>query len=61
MSRRQWGEDSTRCVKLAGNGSVTLTFKGNLFELTQDERNLIARLTDALQQHEEKKNGNTTA
>lgn len=60
MSRRQWGEDSTRCVKLSANASVTVTFKGNLFDLTQEERNLIVRLTDVLQQHEVKTNGNVT-
>jgi len=61
MSRRQWGEDSTRCVKMSANASVTLTFKGNLFDLTSDERNLIARLTEVLQQHEVKANGNAPA
>jgi len=49
--RRQWGEDSTVCLKLSAGASLTLTFKGNLFDLTGDERELIGKLTKVIQEH----------
>jgi hypothetical protein len=57
MSRRQWADDSTRCLKFNGNASVTLSFKGNLFDLMPEERNLIADLTAVIQKYEEEKHG----
>jgi hypothetical protein len=49
--RRQWGEDSTVCIKLSANASVTLTFKGNLFDLTNEERGLVADLSGVIQKY----------
>lgn len=51
-NRRLWNDDSTACVKLSSNASLTLTFKGNLFDLTPDERRLLSALTDVIQKHE---------
>jgi hypothetical protein len=47
--RRQWGEDSTVALKLSEGASLSLTFKGNLFDLTQEERELIASLSSVIQ------------
>jgi hypothetical protein len=49
--RRQWGEDSTVTIDLSSGGSVTLTFKGNLFDLTADERRLISDLSSIIQKY----------
>jgi hypothetical protein len=49
--RRQWGEDSTVCIKLSEGASVTLTFKGNLFDLTKEERGLVADLSNIIQKY----------
>lgn len=51
MSRRtrQWGEDSVTTVELSGGALVTVSFKGNLFDLTPEERNLIADLSHNIQ------------
>jgi hypothetical protein len=46
--RRQWGEDSTVCLKLSAGASISLRFKGNLFDLTREERELISSLTDVI-------------
>lgn len=48
-SRRQWGEDSTVRVELSQGASVTLSYKGNLFDLTQRERELITALSTVVQ------------
>jgi len=48
-SRRQWGEDSTVRVELSQGASVTLSFKGNLFDLTPLERGLIEALSSTVQ------------
>ena len=48
-SRRLWGEDSTVCIDLSEGASVTMQFKGNLFDLTAEERLLIANLTNVIQ------------
>lgn len=48
-SRRQWGEDSTVRLELSAGASMTLTFKGNLFDLSHDERELIADLSNTIQ------------
>lgn len=47
--RRNWGDDSSKRVELAGGGSVELTFKGNLFDLDDAERKLLADLTQVIQ------------
>lgn len=53
MSRgRQWADDSSVTVKLAAGGSINLAFRGNLFNLTEPERQLISALTDVIQKHE---------
>lgn len=49
--RRQWGEDSTVRIDLSSGGSVTLTFKGNLFDLQTDERQLISDLSETIQRY----------
>ena len=51
--RKQWGDDSTVCVKLSASASVTLTFKGNVFDLAPEEVRLISALTDVMQKHQE--------
>lgn len=50
---RQWGEDSTVCIKLSSGGSITLQFKGNLFDLSDDERKLIADVSSVIQRYRE--------
>jgi hypothetical protein len=52
MGRRQWGDDSTVCVKLSGNATVSLIFKGNLFDLAPAERELVGALADIIQRHQ---------
>jgi hypothetical protein len=54
MSRtRSWADDSSIAIKLSGGGSVTLAFRGNLFDLTPGERNLIADLTNVIQKYKD--------
>ena len=53
--RRQWGEDSTIRIELSAGASVTLTFKGNLFDLTATERSLINDLSSVLQKYKDAK------
>ena len=50
--RRRWADDSSVTVKLSSGGSFTLAFKGNLFDLTEAERQLISALTDVIQKYE---------
>lgn len=50
-SRRQWGEDSTVRIDLSSGGSVTLAFKGNLFDLSAGERALITDLSGIIQKY----------
>ena len=54
--RRQWGEDSTVRIDLSAGASVTLAFKGNLFDLTDDERRLINDLSAPIQKHKDAQN-----
>lgn len=51
--RRQWGEDSTVCMKLSAGASLTLAFKGNLFDLTTAERELVADLSNIIQKYKD--------
>jgi hypothetical protein len=51
MSRRQWGDDSTVQLKLSAGSSISLVFKGNLFDLTGPERQLLADLSDVMQKY----------
>ena len=48
--RRQYNEDSVT-VKLSAGGSVSLSFRGTLFELTEDEEALISGLRKLLQRY----------
>lgn len=52
MSRRQWGDDSQVNLKLSAGSSITVVFKGNLFDLTAAERQLITDLSAVVQQYE---------
>jgi hypothetical protein len=52
VSRRQWGNDATVSVKLSANAVLTLAFKGNLFDLSPAERELINDLTAVIQKYE---------
>jgi hypothetical protein len=62
MSRkRQWGEDSTIRIDLAAGASVTLSFKGNLFDLTADERRLVSDLSLTVQKYKEGKDEDAKA
>jgi hypothetical protein len=49
--RRQWGEDSTVTIDLSSGGSITLSFKGNMFEMSEDEQKLITDLTAMIRQY----------
>lgn len=51
--RRQWGEDSTVRIDLSSGGSITLTFKGNLFDMSADERQLITDLSNIIQKYQD--------
>lgn len=54
MSRRkQWASDSSVFVDLSAGASVEMTFKGNLFELTEDERQLIGSLSSVIQKYKD--------
>jgi hypothetical protein len=53
MRTRNWGDDSSICIKLSGGGSVTLTFKGNMFDLRDAERQLIADLSNVIQKYKD--------
>ena len=46
---KSWGDDSTTQIKFAAGGSLTLVFKGNLFDLTPEERQLITDLSITVQ------------
>ena len=50
--RRQWGEDSTVSLKLSAGATVELSFKGNLFDLTPDERRLVSDLSNIVQTYQ---------
>ena len=50
---RQWGDDSTTQIKFAGGGSLTLVFKGNMFDLLPAERTLISDLSITVQRFQE--------
>ena len=53
MSRRlKWGDDSTVNLKLSAGSSISVVFKGNLFDLNVAERQLIADLSAVLQKYE---------
>lgn len=43
--RRRLVENSAVCIDFAEGGSVSLAFKGNMFDLTPDEQTLIAAIT----------------
>ena len=49
---RQWGEDSTIRVNLSAGASVTLSFKGNLFDLSPEERTLVSDLSLTVQKYQ---------
>ena len=52
MSRRkQFSEDASVRLDLSSGGSLNLSFKGNLFDLTEGERNLIARVSELIQRY----------
>jgi hypothetical protein len=50
---RQWGDDSSTQIKFAGGGSVSVIFRGNLFDLLPNERTLIADLSSVIQRFNE--------
>lgn len=50
MSRRPMSEDSAS-IKLSAGGSITLTHRGSLFDLSADERRLLNDLSAILQRH----------
>jgi hypothetical protein len=47
--RRKWDTNSTVCVELSMGATVTVTFEGNLFDLSQAERGLVAELSNVIQ------------
>jgi len=48
---RQWGDDDTMQIKFTGGGSLTIAFKGNMFDLLPNERILITKLSDVIQDY----------
>ena len=50
---RQWSDDNTVSITLMSGGSVTLMFKGNVFDLTEDERRLVGDLTTTIKRYRE--------
>jgi hypothetical protein len=54
--RRQWAEDSTVKIDLSAGAQVTLAFRGNLFDLTGDERRLVGDLSTTIQMFRDKVN-----
>ena len=55
--RRQWVADSTVAIKFSGGASVAMSFKGNFFDLTADERQLISELTSIVQIYKDASDG----
>jgi hypothetical protein len=51
--RRQWGEASEVCLELSWGATVTLSFKGNLFDLVEGERRLISDLSTVVQDYKD--------
>lgn len=51
--RRQRGEGSTLRLDLSAGASLALIFKGSLFDLTQEERELIATISSAIQRYKD--------
>lgn len=49
MSRRKWGEDSTVNLKLSNGSSITVVFRGNLFDLSLSERKLVDGISELVQ------------
>jgi hypothetical protein len=47
--RRKWDTNSAVSVELSMGASVTVTFEGNLFDLSQAERGLVADLSNVVQ------------
>lgn len=52
--RQEWAGDSTVSVDLSSGGSITLQFKGNLFDLSDDEHKLVGDLRAIIQQYRER-------
>lgn len=51
---KSWADDSTRQIKFAAGGSLTMAFHGNLFDLLPHEQVLITDLTKMLQRFNHK-------
>lgn len=51
---KAWADDSTTQIKFAGGGSLTIAFKGNLFDLLPHERILTTELSDLIQKFNNK-------
>ena len=43
---KSWADDSTTQIKFAGGGSLSIAFRGNLFDLLPNERALITTLSE---------------
>ena len=46
---KSWADDNTAQIKFAAGGSLTMAFRGNLFDLLPNERALITELSDVVQ------------
>ena len=47
---KSWADDSTTQIKFAGGGSLSIAFRGNLFDLLPNERVLITTLSNMIQE-----------
>jgi hypothetical protein len=53
MARRRTADESSATLKLTGGAMLTLTFRGNLFDMTPDEQKLIGDLSGIIRTHAE--------
>jgi hypothetical protein len=52
--RRQRGDDSTVKVDLSEGASFTISFKGNVLNLTHEEHELITSVSSIVQSHKDR-------
>lgn len=63
MSRRrkQWAEDSQIRIDLSAGAAILVSFTGNLFDLSAEERRLVSDLSITLQKFKEESIAKATA
>ena len=57
MSRRRPDNGDAVTVKFTGGATLAISFTGNMFNLTHDERELVASVTSIVQDYAKRKAG----